>query len=185
MININLLPPLNVLTQREIQLRKDLTLYIGSIGIVILIFLVFLTVSNGIIGYQNYSMNKKKNDLLVILKSHNDAAVYLRTVQDKIKGIKLIRQKRVDFGKMTGDLIDLTTPNAKINSFSVNSTGECYLSLSSPSLITFSSFIDKITSEQTQVPFKSITLSGVRERGPNLEYSLLLKYIFSTNDKNN
>ena len=104
MIDINLLPPQNVLSVKEKNIRNQLTMIFAGVS-------VFLVLVSGIIfafkffnDYQLSEKTKKRDQLLADFKSQGEIAMQLRTLKDKAAGIKIIQDTRTDFAIITTKL---------------------------------------------------------------------------------
>ncbi len=178
MTEINLLPLQNVLSQKERQIRKNL-IFITIVSVVLIIFSqVLLLVTNTIIGVQSSLYQKQRDELLSNLNANDyEAAIDLRIINAKILGIRQIRTTQTNFGKMTGEILNLVSPDTVITSFSLDTTGDITLEAVSSNLAIFGAFIDKITSApSTTIPFSKITISGIKEEGNSINFTLAMKY---------
>lgn len=178
MIEVNLLPLKNVLSQQEKQIRQNLTFFATVIGILVLICAVISFSTNTFLEFQNSQQQKSRDNLLTELKNNDyEAAFALRTIENKISGIKEIKKMQTDFGKMTGDILNMILPNAQVTSFSLDTTGAVELTAVSSSLQNFGKFMDKVTSPtNAPLPFKEISISGIRQNGNSINFALGMKY---------
>jgi hypothetical protein len=73
--------------------------------------------------------------------------------------------------------LNLLLPNASLKSFSLDTTGNVALTAVSPSISAFGAFMDRLTAtSNTPLPFKEITISGIKEEGNSINFALTMKY---------
>ncbi len=177
MIGVNLLPLQNVLSQKEKQLRHNLVFLVSALGVLIIICQGLLFLANTLVEARSTSAQKQQKALMANLNANYETAMDLRIITAKISGIAQIRKNQTDFGKMTGDILNLLLPNASLKSFSQDTTGNVALTAVSPSISAFGAFMDRLTAtSNTPLPFKEITISGIKEEGNSINFALTMKY---------
>lgn len=181
MIEVNLLPPQNILSQQEKIFRQKIIYFVSIFVSFVIITQVILFLANTLLNSQISNQNQKKADLLTILKTDNyAAATNLRTLNAKMIGIKEIRRTQTDFGKMAGDMLSVTGQNSVVKAFAMDTTGQVTLTAVSPNLTAFGSFMDNLTATHlTPIPFTKVIISGIKETGSSIYYTLDMKYTFS------
>lgn len=178
MIDINLLPPAIVLTQKEKAFRGQLLLLL--IGLTILVGVVSFALFGGRFFFDSQlsSQQQRKNQLLNEFSIQEDTAKDLRTLKDKVMGVKIIQDSRTNFASMAATLGEVTT-GTTLKSFIIDSDGRIRFLGMAGDLQILDSFTKKISAEDNN-PFSKTVMSGLRrEPGGEYSYTMEMQFVFS------
>lgn len=178
MIDINLLPPQNLLSQKEKNLRSLLMKILGGATILLVLVSGIIFGAKFYFDYQLTQQTQKRDQLAADFKSEAPIASKVRTLKDKVSGIKIIQDSQTNFASIVGRLRDVTA-DTRLKNFIVDSDGRINLSASTDDIPRLDSFIQGITSEINN-PFGQTLLSGLRrDPGGGFSYSVNTKYFFT------
>lgn len=178
MIDINLLPPQNILSQKERSLRTILIKILSGLTIIVVL-------SSGIIfavkiyyDDQVVKQTQKRDQLTASFKEEAATASKVRTLKDKISGVKIIQDSQTNFAVIVKKIQEVAQ-DTSLKSFTVDSDGRILLSASTDNITSLDNFISNITFDANN-PFSKTTMSGLRrDPGGGYSYSINTQYIFS------
>lgn len=176
MIDINLLPVKNVLTQKEKNLRANLTRAFILISGGLLIISLIILGAKFFVRLQLDNQTTKRDQLLVEFKKQGQMAQDVRTLKNKIAGIKIIKGSRTNFATIAGALRD-TTQGTTLKEASIDSDRNITVTASVDSLEALGSFINKMTVPDNN-PFAKTVMRGLtRNSGRSYGFGMNTQYI--------
>lgn len=177
MIDINLLPKANVLSQKEKNLRQKIKIGLIISSSVAAFILIFLLIINGILAVRLNQQEQKREDLMSQFAAQSQTAADLRKLKDKIFGIKTVRGGQTDFATMAASVSALLTPGINLKAMSLDKTGKVNLTATAADLASLQVFLPGI-----KAPFNKIILSGLRlTKNNSLDFSLEMTYELAKN----
>lgn len=119
MIEINLLPPQNVLSQREKALRRYLltALAAGLIGVFLCGFGIFLGRSFFVIRAE--VLSQQRADLETQIANEIETLQLLHTIHAKLEGIRAIKKSQVNFTVILKRFLEIEELGARIGAISL------------------------------------------------------------------
>ena len=144
MIDINLLPVRNVLTQKEKKLRSHLIIIAGIVGAVLSVVFVTLFITNQYLFVKRNSLKTKKADLQATFEANSSTIINLGIVRDKLTGIKLVNGRQVDMPEIISKLLNLISIGTEVKTLQVEESGKVDIVASSPKIEQFTELISKI-----------------------------------------
>lgn len=177
MIDINLLPKANVLSQKEKNLRQKIKIGLIISSSITVLILIFLLITNGILAVRLNQQKQKREDLMSQFAVQSQTANSLRKLKDKISGIKTVRFGQTDFAAQAASVSALLTPGINFKAMSLDKAGKVNLTATAADLASLQVFLPAI-----KAPFNKIILSGLRlTKNNSLDFSLEMTYELAKN----
>lgn len=172
MIDVNLLPSQNVLSQKERDLRRKLKIGLTIASTVTIFLLIISLVIDGFLSLRFNQQKQKSQELLTQFQGQMSVALNLRKLKDKISGIKTIQKGQIDFAGITGAVAPLFNSGVTLKTLSIDKDKNINLTAVADSLASLEVFIPTL-----KTPFEKIILSGLRLGKDNsFDFSLSMTY---------
>jgi hypothetical protein len=134
MIDINLLPPQNVLTQNEKKLRSRLVVMTIALSIVFVLITVGAFIAQSVVGAKLTAEKQKQVALEAQFQSQAELVAKIKTVKDKALGLRTIRDSRTDFAGIMASIEAALKPDVRLSSLLIDNKGHVILSLTTPNV---------------------------------------------------
>lgn len=177
MIEVNLLPPQNVLSQKEKVLRWYLILAAvgGGAALMLVLFLIFL--GHGFFTIRANLLSRQRASLTAELQNELDTVATLQVINDKVSGLKTIRAGRTDFVSILQHLSDLVALGAKIKSVSLGTGGTVQFGATVADSAVLKTVLANLSQTGADNYFSDTVVSGLREdQDKNLSFSVTAKF---------
>ncbi|MBI4099754.1 hypothetical protein HY440_01985 [Candidatus Microgenomates bacterium] len=183
MIEINLLPPRNVLSRREASIRAKMVGFLTVATVILLLDLgIFFGVSK-ILTRQVSGQVATRSSLLAEAESLSPIADSLRTVENKAVGIAAILATRPNMAAAVTEIDSLSLPNLEIGNFQIGNTGAFSFSARAGDAASLGSFIDKISSEVSAGRLTGVTMQALHQDGAGFSFNISASYLFGNQAK--
>lgn len=167
MINVNLLPSQNVLSQKEKDLRRKLKIGLTISSSLLAVVVLFLIIFDGFLSLRLNQQKQKSQEFLTQFQGQMSVALDLRKLKDKISGIKTVQAGQTDFTTMAASVSALLTSGINLKTMSLDKNGKVNLTASAEDLASLQVFLPAIKG----------TLSGLRlTKNNSFEFSLEMTY---------
>lgn len=176
MIDINLLPPAQVLSRQEKSLRGQIMRVFIITGVITVLATAAIIGARIFFQVQLNSQTNRKNQLLAEFNSQIKTAQELQTVKYKATGIKIIQTSRTDFATMAASL-NLALSGVIPKNILMDSDGNITINASAADLTTLGNFINTISNNNP--PFTKVVLSGLVLNAGSYDFNLGTQYAFS------
>ncbi|MBI3559108.1 hypothetical protein HY085_01815 [Candidatus Gottesmanbacteria bacterium] len=172
MIDVNLLPSQNVLSQKEKDLRRKLKIGLIISSALAVVVVLFLMIFDGFLSLRLGQQKQKQQELLAQFQKEMPAALDLRKLKDKISGIKTAQKGQIDFAGIAGEVAPLFNSGVILKTLSIDKDKNINLTAAADSLTSLEVFIPTL-----KTPFEKIVLSGLRlGKNNNFDFSLSMTY---------
>lgn len=172
MIDVNLLPSQNVLSQKEKDLRRKLKIGLIISSSLLAVVVLFLIIFDGFLSLRFNQQKQKSQELLTQFQGQMSVALDLRRLKDKISGIKTAQKGQVDFAGITGEIAPLFNSGVTLKTLSIDKDKNINLTAVADSLASLEVFIPTL-----KTPFEKIVLSGLRlAKNNSFDFSLSMTY---------
>jgi hypothetical protein len=177
MIEVNLLPPQNILSQKEKQLRRYLLVMVFGGGAVMVLALFLIFSGHGFFTVRAGILSRQRADLETKVKNETEIVRVLQAVNDKLTGVKIIRDGQTDFAAMLTRLTEIENLGAKVRGVSFGSGDVVEFSVSVPTQAVLKTAFDNLTQKTAHQYFSDIIISGLQENDDrSLSFSVTAKY---------
>lgn len=161
MVNVNLLPEKNFLTPKERRRRRYLLLVV-----------IFFTITSGALlggsfAYRYYLKTRVQNletdraNILAAVESQKDLALSLRTIKEKVLGVKAIKSSQIDLAGRIALVAGLLPPAGSISSLSISEDNSVTSGIVLANLSDLAPFLDKLTNQSGAVALSNIHLTNL------------------------
>lgn len=179
MIDINLLPAQNVLTQKEKYVRKVLTIIVIVSGSVLLLAVVTLILVSSSFGSKLRSVEDKRSNLLANFNSQSELTRNLQTIRDKLSGAQTIYSGKKEMDRVIEDLLALFNPDIIVTQVNMEQDGKIDFTGSAPNLEAFNLFMDRLDEGKASKKFDAVVMRGLREKDDmTLSFSVSMVYTY-------
>ena len=175
MIDINLLPVKNVVTQKEKNLRANLTRALVLISGGLLIISLIILGAKVFVRIQLDGQTAKRDQLLAEFNKQGQMAQDVRTLKNKIAGIKIVKDSRTNFATMAGALRDATY-GTTLKEAAINSDRNITFTASVDSLESLGSFINRMTVPDNNHFAKTVLRGLTRNSGESYVFGINTQY---------
>lgn len=164
MIDINLLPPQNVLTQNEKKLRSQLTIVAIALSAVFVLLVVGAFITESVVAARLVSGKQKQVALEAQFQSQAELASKMKTVKDKVVGLKTIRESRTDFAGIMASVEATLRPDIKLLTIQIDNGGHIIMSLSAPNTNSFDQLVTRFSVNNASMSaFNKALISGLSQ----------------------
>ena len=161
MIEINLLPPKNLLSRKEQEIRQKLLAGAIISSALCLLFGGALFVAGVGLSRQADSLENRKQQLTASYESLKETAQDIRVLQGKIAGIKKIKALRLDYASEITALSSFLKGTTTIKGLTLSPPDAVSVSASSPDATSLNKFFDKVSGKEGKVPLKDVVITGL------------------------
>ncbi|MCL4397488.1 hypothetical protein M1403_00415 [Patescibacteria group bacterium] len=177
MIDINLLPPQNVLSQKEKILRSQLTVAAIIGGVVTALVLGSLALINAYYSARLSAVAARRTSLTAQFNAVQKTALDLRLIKDKIAGINSIKTSQTQFPPILDDLTALFSGGFQLTQLSVDQTQKTSFAGITAGPESFNTLLGRIIAGRDANKYGQIELSGLREnKDKTLSFSIQMLY---------
>ncbi|MCL4390549.1 MAG: hypothetical protein M1484_03255 [Patescibacteria group bacterium] len=162
MIEINLLPPKNLLSKKEAALRRRLVTGAISVSIIFLVTLASLLVIESYWDRRLTDISVQKQQLAAQFSADAAKAAQLVKLKNKLMGIRMVQTTRPDITAILKKLTDFRSIGGvtyALEEVSVN--GNVSIKVNCQDQSAFNAYVDQITSPTTAKFFNNVTLTAM------------------------
>lgn len=162
MIEVNLLPPANILSQKETVWRRRLIFGVGVVMLAVILDLTVFFGARALLRRQIAGLLAKRADLLTRSEQFATTALQLRTVEEKAAGVAVVRLQRVDMAAMISDVRVLLGSSVSLLNLSVTASGDVSADAKANDLTALAEFVSRVSGE-TKSHLTNVLLKSLRQ----------------------
>lgn len=175
MIEINLLPPQNLISLKEKQLRVYLILLTVGLAVFVGLILGGSFTVDAMLSARLKSLQQKNDSLQATYQAEVPTARQFLTVKEKVAAITLVRADQTAFLEVTNSLIALFGQEMKVTELTISGVGKIGATVSTPNLESYKAFMERLTNGNSR--FYDVEIIGLRQAANgSFDFSLLTGY---------
>lgn len=163
MIDINLLPPQNALSQKEKKVRFYLTVGVTFFSALAAFVIVALNSVYGYVYLTQKNLSDRKAALVTQFESQNQKAADMRQIKDKLAGINSIRKSETRFEPIVTNLISLFSSDVNVSRFAINRDRTISFTAEADEINGYDALITRLTTGRDSKKYSRIVIQGLRE----------------------
>lgn len=162
MIEVNLLPPANVLSQKETVWRRRIVFVVGVVLLLVFLDLVIFLGTRELLKRQISGLLVKRASLLSQSEQFATTALQLRTVEEKTAGVEVVKRQRVDMAAMISDVRELLGSSVLLLNLNVTSSGGVSADAKADNLAALAEFVSRV-SDNSKSHLTNVLLKSLRQ----------------------
>lgn len=161
MIEVNLLPPANVLSQKEVVWRRRLLLVVGVVVAFVFLDLAISLGARELLRRQISTLLTRRVDLLSRSEQFATTALQLRTVEEKATGAEVVKKQRADMASMISDVRVLLGTSVLLLNLNVTAAGGVSADAKASDLTALAEFVSRVSDNKSRLT--NVLLKSLRQ----------------------
>lgn len=184
MINVNLLPPKHVFTQKEREIRRKTSIFLAVFSAVFLVVFGFVLGGNLYFSNRLAAYDVEQKHYQDKLSELSQLGWSVSSIGFKVAGIKLIRNTQHSFATPIANIRDLTSGVVEVSHVELSPNYEVIFSGTAKGRDNLEAFLTKFTQNNPETKF----LTGVsvkdlqQQENAQFAFSVIAKYLPSLKD---
>lgn len=175
MIEINLLPPQNILSQKEKEIRFYLCAAVVVLGCLLGLGFGLIFVTDSVLTARLKDLDAKKSSQEKIFQSEIATAEKLQAVEFKVGAITNIIASQKNYPQILSDVIAVIDGSYNIKNLGVSDNNIITAAVVAPNLAAFTKLTDKLAAPDAK--FKNVVINGLSQQEDNtINLSLSMIY---------
>lgn len=165
MINVNLLPPKHVFSQKEREIRKKILIFTLGLSV------AFVVLFGGLYGTSFFytarlaALDQEQRSYQDQLSEYSQLGWNVRSIALKLAGIKLIRDNQIKFSVPLAHVRQLTEGIVDVNHFDLLSDYKLTFSGQTETQADLTAFLNKFSNRDPEVDFlQKVTLQDLQQQ---------------------
>ena len=177
MIDINLLPPQEVLSKKTAQFRYQLTIGATVGGAALVIFFGLLFSLDWLGQNRLNTLLAQRQNLGARFDADTNKLELLLSLKDKIIGIKKVQQVRPDLSLAVSKLNTFSVDGVAITALNIGSEGTLVYSVTVRDDQALAAYLTKLESDMGRAFFKNLTITGLQlGQGNSFSFSVAAQF---------
>ncbi len=183
MINVNLLPPKHVFSQKEREVRRKILTFVLCLSAVFAVVFGIIIGGNLFFDSRLLALNQEKERYQSQLSELSQLGWNVSSIEFKLAGIKFIRANQEQFSKPLASILQLTSGLVSVNQLDLSSTHGISMTGQAKSKPDLEIFLNKFTQKDPQTDFlRNAVMQGLQQQeGGQFGFLMSATYIIQEN----